>query len=992
MQLRGWLIFLGVAVVTAMTTLAVFDLERERAQRIEDTFRHLTALARTLEEHAVRTLHGTDLLLINVVETIEGAGGARATNGNIERLLARSARLAPHLRLVAVLDQDGRVTHASHTPAPAGLDFTSCTCFTDHAAGGRDGPRIGLVEGGTGLAGDLLVMGRPIHREDGTFDGVALAFIHAEYFTNFYESVRFGDRGVVILVRDDGLMLVRAPSGSITPGANISGHPAFRQVVENGLNGNLLTIDPIGDVVDLVAHRSLAAFPVRVIAGAERDEVLAGYHRHARTAFGLLAAVAIAVVVLTWYLLRLVSRHQRTADELSLQKTYFQQLFDGSPEGIVVLDNADRVVDANRSFQALFGYGVAEMRWKTLNDLILPDYLKEEASALSQRVLDEQSVQAETVRRRKDGSLVHVSILGVPVKLHDDQVGVYGIYRDISERIESERVLRESEERHRVVAEQTGQVIYDYDIVSGQIAWSGAIRKITGFDYTDFQAVDIDAWAEMIHPDDREFAVKTLEERMKTGGHYNVEYRFRRKNGSWVSIEDNGTFLRNEQGETYRMLGSMSDVTERKRITSEMAWQASHDALTGLVNRHEFEERVARLLFNRRGRRHHAMLYIDLDQFKVVNDTCGHQAGDQLLRQLTGLVAVTVRESDTLARLGGDEFGLLLVDCPLDQAVAIAEKLVATINEFRFIWDDKTFAIGASIGLVEITKGTESVAALFSAADSACYSAKDKGRNRVVVYHESDRDLAARQGEMTWVSKINQALEEDRFVIHRQAITPIAAKESRTHYELLLRMVDEDGNLVAPGHFIPAAERYNLMPAVDRWVIRRTFLELAKTGDSNILVAINLSGTTLSSEHFVSFVHEQIRESGVSPESICYEITETAAIANLARAREFIAEMHALGCKISLDDFGSGLSSFAYLKTLRVDFIKIDGTFVKDIADDQADQAMVEAIVRVGQVMRIRSIAEFVESAAVLDLLRRIGVDFAQGYHVHKPELWAGRT
>jgi diguanylate cyclase (GGDEF)-like protein len=433
----------------------------------------------------------------------------------------------------------------------------------------------------------------------------------------------------------------------------------------------------------------------------------------------------------------------------------------------------------------------------------------------------------------------------------------------------------------------------------------------------------------------------------------------------------------------------MSDVSERKRITSEMAWQASHDALTGLVNRHEFEERVARLLFNRRGQRRHAMLYIDLDQFKVVNDTCGHQAGDQLLRQLTGLVAVTVRESDTLARLGGDEFGLLLVDCPLDQAIGIAEKLIATINEFRFIWDDQTFSIGASIGLVEITRRTESVAALFSAADSACYAAKDKGRNRVVVYHQSDREMAARHGEMTWVSRINKAIEEDRFVVHSQTIERMAAPDDgRRHCELLIRMIDEEGEIVQPGNFIPAAERYNIMPALDRWVIKHVFQKLAKEGDTGVMVAINLSGTTLSSEHLVSYVHEQIRESGVSPEAICYEITETAAIANVARAREFIDEMHALGCKISLDDFGSGLSSFAYLKTLQVDFIKIDGTFVKDIAVDQADQAMVEAIVRVGQVMGIRSIAEFVETEDVYKLLKRIGVDYVQGWFVDTPARW----
>jgi diguanylate cyclase (GGDEF)-like protein/PAS domain S-box-containing protein len=612
--------------------------------------------------------------------------------------------------------------------------------------------------------------------------------------------------------------------------------------------------------------------------------------------------------------------------------------------------------------------------------------LREEASALSQKVLDEEAVQAESVRRRKDGTPLHVSILGVPVKLRDDQVGVYGIYRNISERIEAEQSLRESEERHRVVAEQTGQIIYDYDLATGRIAWSGAIRKITGRTYEEFQQVDVDGWSDMIHPDDRELALRLLDEARDAGAAYHAEYRLRRKSGGWVYIEENGVFLHNKQGVVHRMLGSMSDITERKRITSEMAWQATHDALTGLVNRHEFEERVARLLFNRRGQRRHALLYIDLDQFKVVNDTCGHQAGDQLLRQLTGLVAATVRETDTLARLGGDEFGLLLVDCPLERAVSIAEKLIGTINEFRFIWDDKTFNIGASIGLVEITPRTDSVAALFSAADSACYAAKDKGRNRVVVYSEGDQELAARHGEMTWVSRITKALEENRFELHRQDIHRVAAPDDGSTYcELLVRMLDETGEVVPPGSFIPAAERYNLMPALDRWVVREAFRMLAEHGDDKLTITINLSGTTLSSEHFIAFVHEQLQATGVAPASICYEITETAAIANLQRAREFIDEMHGLGCRILLDDFGSGLSSFAYLKNLPVDYLKIDGGFVKDMTRDPISRAMVKAIHDIGHVMGIETIAEWVDNEETLGLLRQMGVDYVQGYGVGKP-------
>ena len=990
MQLKRWLVILGVFVVAAMAMLVTADLRREWDQRADEAYRHLSGLARTLEEHAVRTLHGTDLVLINAVDELEARVEGRSPRAGYNGLLAHSARLMPHVLALVVLDAGGVVVEDSRGNGLRGRDLSSWAGFVRHREeGNAGGLYIDLPDMPIAGVEGALTLSRRVNQPGGAFAGAVVAFVDSAYFTDFYDAVRFGREGTIVLVRNDGKLLVRAPTGRIRPGTLLEDHPVFTQIRAAGTSGTLATVDPHGGVVDLVAHRALDAYPVRVMTAAARDEVQAGFYRHAQSSLLAFGAITVAIALLVWYLLVHLDRHERTSRALNLQKSYFQQLFDGSPEGIVILDNLDRVVDANRAFQHMFQFTVDELRGRKLNEAILPDDLRIEGSALSQRVLEAHSVQVETVRRRKDGSQIHVSILGVPVKLHDDQVGVYGIYRDIGERIEAEQVLRESEERHRVVAEQTGQLVYDYDVATGKVAWSGAIRKITGYSYEEFQRVDVNGWADMIHPDDRELVLKLLDEARENCSPYHSEYRMRRKSGGWVYIDENGLFLRNAEGVVHRMLGSMSDITERKRITSEMAWQATHDPLTGLVNRHEFEERVARLMFNRRGHRHHALLYIDLDQFKVVNDTCGHQAGDQLLRQLTGLVAATVRETDTLARLGGDEFGLLLVDCELEQAIAIAEKLVGTINEFRFVWDDKTFTIGASIGLVEITQRTDSVAALFSAADSACYAAKDKGRNRVVVYSEGDQELAARHGEMAWVSRITKALEDGRFELHRQGIHRIAATdEQHDHYEVLVRMLDEDGSVVPPGSFIPAAERYNLMPQLDRWVIREAFRKLAAERDPRLVIAINLSGTTLSSEHFVSYVHEQLHESGVDPAAICYEITETAAIANLQRAREFIEEMHKLGCKISLDDFGSGLSSFAYLKTLKVDYIKIDGTFVKDIAVDKTDRAMVGAIIRVGEAMGVRTIAEYVESAEVLLLLEKMGVDFVQGFHLDKPVLW----
>jgi diguanylate cyclase (GGDEF)-like protein len=471
----------------------------------------------------------------------------------------------------------------------------------------------------------------------------------------------------------------------------------------------------------------------------------------------------------------------------------------------------------------------------------------------------------------------------------------------------------------------------------------------------------------------------------------------RSRTGEEFAIEQAASPVRRESGKLAGVVVVFRDVSEGRRAAQQMAWQATHDALTGLYNRHEFEHRLRRLLAQHsEPARQHAMLYLDLDQFKIVNDTCGHQAGDELLRQLTGLLAAETRDADTLARLGGDEFGVILTDCPLRDARRVAEKLIGVIQDFRFVWRERQFSLGASVGVVAVDS-TQSLAGLMSAADSACYAAKEKGRNRVRVYHPEDRDLAQRHDEMTWVSRLNAALEDDRFVLYCQRIDPLGrgARGPGVCWELLLRMRDEEGRIVMPGSFIAAAERYGVMPAVDRWVIRRVFNALADrhkrgTGHPADMFCINVSGTTLSEEDFVAFVTGCFREYGVNPASICFEITETAAIANLSEASEFIDQVRALGASISLDDFGAGLSSFTYLKTLHADRMKIDGAFVKDMARDPVDCAMVETIHRVGRIMGIETVAEYVESSDILAHLRRIGVDYAQGYAIHRPEPWWG--
>jgi len=425
---------------------------------------------------------------------------------------------------------------------------------------------------------------------------------------------------------------------------------------------------------------------------------------------------------------------------------------------------------------------------------------------------------------------------------------------------------------------------------------------------------------------------------------------------------------------------------------------AYHDALTGLTNRHEFERRLRRALYHAQEEgAQHALLYLDLDQFKIINDTCGHIAGDEMLKQVAVVLQQPIRETDTLARLGGDEFGVLLENCPQDRAEAIARALLQEIRDFRFVWQDKTFALGVSIGLVMITGDGKTLTDVLSAADMACYAAKDRGRGRVHVYSDNDADLAQRQGEMQWVARINHALEENRFELFRQCIVPLAGQDDgAVHCEFLIRMRETDGELVLPGAFIPAAERYNLMPALDRWVIDAVFRHVAQHGppvagaNGRTLCFINLSGASLSDDTFFAYIRDKLDEYRIPRGTICFEITETAAIANLGTAVEFIQEIREAGCLFALDDFGSGLSSFSYLRTIPADFLKIDGIFVRDMVEDPMDAAIVEAINSIGHVAGLRTIAEFVESAAIRERLRAVGVDFAQGFGISAPEPLAG--
>jgi diguanylate cyclase (GGDEF)-like protein/PAS domain S-box-containing protein len=464
-----------------------------------------------------------------------------------------------------------------------------------------------------------------------------------------------------------------------------------------------------------------------------------------------------------------------------------------------------------------------------------------------------------------------------------------------------------------------------------------------------------------------------------------------RRDGTTLAIEDSAAPLLDHGGTVIGGVMVFRDVTASRRLAQRISWAATHDSLTGLVNRREFEVRVeSALLSARNSGLHHVLCYIDLDQFKVVNDTCGHAAGDALLKQLGGVLLTRLRGSDTLARLGGDEFGVLLEACALDQAQRIAADLLAAVRDHRFQWQGKAFTVGASFGLVEINTETGSRAEVFSAADTACYSAKEQGRNRVCVFHSSNADMAQRRAEMDWAARLTRALEEDRLVLYYQPYLALGQNcTPGQHIEILLRLIDEEGQLVHPGSFLPAAERYNIMPTIDRWVVKTVFAryrDLLALMGTPLTCAINLSGTTLNSEGILDFIRGQADLHRLPPGAICFEITETVAINNMRHATQFMRELKSLGFCFALDDFGIGTSSLAYLKTLPVDYLKIDGSFVRNIDTDPIDRAMADTINRVGHIMGLQTVGEYAESPEVIQELRTLGVDFAQGYGVQRPQ------
>jgi diguanylate cyclase (GGDEF)-like protein/PAS domain S-box-containing protein len=736
----------------------------------------------------------------------------------------------------------------------------------------------------------------------------------------------------------------------------------------------------------------------------------------------------IGIVTVSLDISRRKDAEQALRDSESKAKktmTLLTDAIDSMNDGFILLDAEHRPLLYNQRYGEMYPHVV------DLLDAKLP--LDELVAACVERTGsypdpdDRERFVRERIDAWKNGiSMIEAGVDGRWIETRDHQTDdghLVGIRIDVTERRQSEEALEQSEQRYRSLFEAAPISLWEED-------WSEVkkfIDDLRSDGVTDLNAafrddpelllragakiklLDVnEATLKIYHADSKKQFIdehhrrlqsspwpKLLEElHYLTSGQRRVisESEDTRLDGARFHIRTTIELPKAHEHDWRRVFAAVEDITEARALSQQLRFQASHDALTGLVNRREFENRLERAAQSAEsGRSEHAVCYLDLDQFKIINDTSGHVAGDELLKRLGRVLAQQVRTQDTLARLGGDEFGVLLEDCSMHVAERVANALRRTIEDFRFVWEKQVFSIGVSIGVVPIQGPGQTVSSILSAADAACYAAKDHGRNRIHIYHEGDVELARRHGEMRWVTRIQTALEENRFELARQPIVPLSASAGAdSHYELLLRMRDEDGDIVLPDAFLPAAERYNLSVRLDRWVVREAFRLLTQDQahlEQLFLCSINLSGVSLADEDFLIFVTTEFASTGLPPGKICFEITETAAIANLPGAMRFMEVLRRIGCRFALDDFGSGLSSFAYLKNLPVDFLKIDGVFVKDIVEDPIDRELVRSINEIGHVMGKRTIAEFVESSEILAALGEIGVDYAQGFELGRPEL-----
>ena len=659
------------------------------------------------------------------------------------------------------------------------------------------------------------------------------------------------------------------------------------------------------------------------------------------------------------------------------------------------VDTAGRLIYASPAAESLTGYSLKELMGTLVVDLYAhPDQRQDFLQKLkdSHGQLNNYEVELRHKQGHSVWVLIHVR------HFYDESgavAGIEGMIRNITERKQVEDALHKEREKALITLKSIGDGVITTD-TRGRIEYMNpTAENITQWKLGSARGKAIEEVFNPVTESDADTSCHPVTKCIEKGETISVPFvrLLTTQDKREFAIQETASPLHDRNGNIIGAVLVFHDVTALWTMSKRLSYQATHDAHTGLINRREFEKRLENFLHQaKNGPFTHVLCYLDLDQFKIVNDTCGHMAGDELLKRLASTLHSILRSSDTIARLGGDEFGILIENCSIERGIEIAQHVRQTIKGFRFKWEDKLFDIGASFGLVTINAESGSVAEVLSKADAACFVAKDLGRNRIHVYTPDDKELSRQSMDMHWSHQIQQALNEDSFILYQQDLASLGKPGAGAHrYKEILLRLRREGEIVPPMAFLPAAERYNQIENIDRWVIRKAFSLIQQSSNTlgrPDIYAINISGLSLANNNFMSFIVSEIDRSGVSPECICLEITETAAISNLNHAQRFMDILKGMGCRFALDDFGNGMASFNYLKQLPVDFLKIDGGIVRNMLRDPVSRAMVESINQIGHIMGLKTIAEYVESKELLQSVRELGIDYAQGYEIAMPEPW----
>ncbi|HET7810788.1 MAG TPA: EAL domain-containing protein [Steroidobacteraceae bacterium] len=713
---------------------------------------------------------------------------------------------------------------------------------------------------------------------------------------------------------------------------------------------------------------------------------------------------------------QLLQRAARTASREKAGPRLFTELGERIHEAVLV--HREVILYANSQFASFVGVDRVNLIDRKLSDLVAPEYAELVANNLRRRLAGAHGAERFEVEMvGLQGQVSLLELTTAPIEFEGQPAllvtGVEVIPTRKLRAIASGKIEeKEAAARAALVApplppppvaapplqlfalQSLAEAIVTTDL-EGRLAWlNPAAEKLLGVSRAQATGRPLEDVVGLVDQNDRKLIADPVRDAVR-GGNGNPHAFARRAvmlgkaSGEERAIEIAASPLHVDE----KLAGAvvlLHDVTELRGLHRQMSYQAAHDALTGLVNRREFERRLEEAAEGaRRGEATHMLCYLDLDRFKIVNDSSGHLAGDSMLREVAKLLRDAVRDSDTVARIGGDEFGMLLTGCPLEKARQIADDVCRSVAAYRFVWQDRVFNIGVSIGLIEIGREAGSVEQLLAAADSACYVAKKEGAGRVSVYSARDEALARNSGEIEWLQKLQGAIKEERFALYYQPIVAAYGSDAEgPSMEVLLRMLDESGHEIPPADFVQAAERYRLMASVDRWVVQTTLSALSRNAFQlarDRSVAINISGQTLGDPQFLEFVVECLDRTGVSPDQVCFEIAESAVIGNLEHARRFVGVLHGMGCKFTIDDFGSGVGSFSSLKTLELDYLKLDGSFIRNLARDSVSQTMVTAMIKLARTLNFKIIAEQVEDSAALDAARKMGVDYVQGFVIARP-------